>query len=453
MPPMRTTVVDLRGQVAPPPQATLRSLLRQRGWLGFLTLAGLAGTTALLHGPHPDLLALAGVDGICVLATLAGVALQDRPVSWFLLAGGQALLAVSALAGRSAAHPQNIAYALLAAGLATLILREPAPVGPVRRGGAEILLIAGLAGLLAAEAVRLGLNLGAHSGSAGLVILLAGRCWLGLLVGAAALHPLSGPGARPASAAGGREPVDQDVLARGLAHDVNNVLGAIQLHARSLERSLQCEEPGRVDPARLATMAHQVGRIREASQRGAALVGQLTAPQAAREAPQVVDVRQAILDLRPWASELAGPAVAVRVAVGDTALRVLADTGGIERVLTNLILNARDALGGCGTLTITGAEFRLEQASGLGLQPGTYVRIGVADTGCGMAPEVAARAFEPDFTTKPPGRGTGLGLSSVRAIVRACGGEVAIATAPRQGTTVEVFLPGARQCTAPGGRR
>jgi len=114
----------------------------------------------------------------------------------------------------------------------------------------------------------------------------------------------------------------------------------------------------------------------------------------------------------------------------------------MERMLVNLAVNARDAMPRGGVLRITTANFMAEKnAPYRDLQPGPYVRLTVSDTGSGMDEETQARALEPFFTTKPPGRGTGLGLSTVGEIVCQSGGEIMLESAPGQGTRVQIFLP------------
>jgi signal transduction histidine kinase len=119
-----------------------------------------------------------------------------------------------------------------------------------------------------------------------------------------------------------------------------------------------------------------------------------------------------------------------------------ADAEDLEHVLLNLALNARDAMPEGGTLTIATANIsapKLAQSTAMPRQD--YVRLTVQDTGVGMSEEVMARAFEPFFSTKPEGRGTGLGLALVDAAMRRSGGFVEVSSATGKGTTVNLFLP------------
>jgi two-component system cell cycle sensor histidine kinase/response regulator CckA len=122
---------------------------------------------------------------------------------------------------------------------------------------------------------------------------------------------------------------------------------------------------------------------------------------------------------------------------------VFADPGQLEQVLLNLAVNARDAMPSGGTLTISTGRVELgsEAASRLGAQPGPYIMITVADTGCGMSAEVSVRAFEPFYTTKEQGKGSGLGLSTVYGIVSQAGGHIQVWSKPGAGSTFSVYLP------------
>jgi two-component system cell cycle sensor histidine kinase/response regulator CckA len=126
---------------------------------------------------------------------------------------------------------------------------------------------------------------------------------------------------------------------------------------------------------------------------------------------------------------------------------VLAERGQLDHVLLNLLFNARDAMGGRGKLTVKTAEADLRDPTGdflMPFTPGPYLMLSVADTGSGMDRVTLARVFEPYFTTKGPGKGTGLGLHTVWEIVRECGGTLQVLSAPGQGTVFNVYLPQAQ---------
>ncbi|HLY56332.1 MAG TPA: ATP-binding protein, partial [Stellaceae bacterium] len=124
--------------------------------------------------------------------------------------------------------------------------------------------------------------------------------------------------------------------------------------------------------------------------------------------------------------------------------RTFVDANQLESAIVNLAVNARDAMPDGGKLTIETVTAHLDDRYATRheeVRPGQYLQIAVTDTGCGMSPEVAARAFDPFFTTKPSGKGTGLGLSQVFGFVKQSGGHVKIYSEPGQGTTVKLYLP------------
>jgi signal transduction histidine kinase/ActR/RegA family two-component response regulator len=211
-------------------------------------------------------------------------------------------------------------------------------------------------------------------------------------------------------------------LTGGVAHDFNNLLTAI---LGSLELVLRQEE----NPRR-----HRLLRTAfEAAERGARLTAQMLSFSRKQEvAVQPVDANRTIRGMRDLLTRTLGPEVKLHCALQDGLSPVLADPAQLELALLNLAVNARDAMPGGGDLTI-----RTEPACD---DTGAGVAIVVADTGEGMTEDVRTRALEPFFTTKGPGRGTGLGLSMVYGFVTEVGGALAIDSAPGQGTTVRLLL-------------
>ena len=217
-------------------------------------------------------------------------------------------------------------------------------------------------------------------------------------------------------------------LTGGIAHDFNNlltpVIGGLEIIA------------GSVADARLKRLADNA---LESSRRGAKLTTQLLAfsrTQRLSMAPVAVD--QVIGNLRQILKHTIGPDIAIHTAL-EAGASALCDENQLENAIINLAINARDAMPEGGMLTISTA-LSSEPASP-DLEAGDYVRITVSDTGHGMAPEVAARAIEPFFTTKPFGKGTGLGLAQVYGIAQQSGGGVRIESREAAGTTVQILLP------------
>ena len=228
-------------------------------------------------------------------------------------------------------------------------------------------------------------------------------------------------------------------LAGGVAHDFNNsaavVLAGLALLRKRHGPALAAAGP---EAARL------LAGLKDGAERGASVARRLLS-FARREELHAADVAPAeLLDaLREVLANALGHGVHVRVEApcGLPALR--ADRPGLETTLINLAVNARDAMPGGGTVVLgAGAEdVAPDRARDLGLAPGAYVRLWVADTGTGMDAETLARATEPFFTSKAKDRGTGLGLSMADGFATQSGGALRIESAPGVGTTVMLWLP------------
>jgi two-component system, cell cycle sensor histidine kinase and response regulator CckA len=219
-------------------------------------------------------------------------------------------------------------------------------------------------------------------------------------------------------------------LAGGVAHDFNNLLTTILGVSEMLLDGLPAGDP----------LCEDLASIRDAGRRAALLTRQLLAfSRKQRLEMRPVQLDDVVRGLAPMLSRLIGEDVAVKLDLAVGLPPVLADRSQVEQILMNLAVNARDAMQGGGTLTITIALARGDPSSGG--SAGDFIRMRVGDTGAGMPPEVAARAFEPFFTTKPRGQGTGLGLATVYGIVTQHGGSVTFDTAPRKGTRFDVLLP------------
>jgi PAS domain S-box-containing protein len=224
-------------------------------------------------------------------------------------------------------------------------------------------------------------------------------------------------------------------LAGGVAHDFNNLLGVILNYAEFVADEL---EEG--------TSAHtDVVEIRKAAARATDLTRQLLI-FSRREVvkPTPVDLNEVVRDVGRLLRRTLGEHVELVLNPGQGLPAVLADPGQIEQVLVNLAVNARDAMPDGGRLRIETREVELDGdflREHPELSPGRYVRLTVADDGVGMEPEIAARAFEPFFSTKSKGEGTGLGLATVYGIVTGAGGQISVYTEPGEGTVFRVHLP------------
>ena len=215
-------------------------------------------------------------------------------------------------------------------------------------------------------------------------------------------------------------------LAGGIAHDFNNFLSVIQGYARFLVDGLADDAP----------LRHDAEEIEKAAERASRLTSQLLV-FSRREVVQhtVVDVGEVLSGVSSLLARTLGEDIELHTQVESPLSPVEADPTQIEQVLVNLAVNARDAMPSGGELHI--GLIDVEHGPG----GGRAVRLTVRDTGTGMAGEVVERAFEPFYSTKPKGEGTGLGLATVYGIVKQAGGTVEIHSMPGSGTTVEVLLP------------
>jgi signal transduction histidine kinase len=241
-------------------------------------------------------------------------------------------------------------------------------------------------------------------------------------------------------------------LTGGVAHDFNNLLAIILGNLQLLRERLGN------DPVARELVADALW----SAERGAELTHRLLA-FARRQPlnPVVTDVNTLIggmieLVRRTVASSsLGNPAVAVEEKLDPELWPATIDRGQLESALMNLIVNARDAMAGGGTLTLSTANVVVEAPDGSGeaeandaIAPGAYITVAVSDTGVGIPKEVIAHIFEPFFTTKRPGEGSGLGLSMVYGFAKQSGGHVEVESEPGRGTTVRLYLPRAQERAA-----
>jgi len=224
-------------------------------------------------------------------------------------------------------------------------------------------------------------------------------------------------------------------LAGGVAHDFNNLLTAMIGFTDLL---LARHGPG--DPS-----FADIQQIQQNANRATNLVRQLLAFSRKQTlAPVRLDVAEALNDLSHLLGRLIGEKVELKLEHGRDLKPVRVDRGQFDQVIVNLAVNARDAMPGGGQLTIRTSTFKLNVAVQRGhdlVPPGRYVLIEVVDTGTGIRKEDMERIFEPFFSTKEVGAGTGLGLSTVYGIVHQSGGFIFVDSAPGEGTTFSIVLP------------
>lgn len=221
-------------------------------------------------------------------------------------------------------------------------------------------------------------------------------------------------------------------LTGGVAHDFNNLLMAIIGSLELVRKRLP------YDPKVTPLLDNAV----LAAERGASLTQRMLAFARKQELKlQAVDLKRLVDGVTGLLGQALGPSFSIRTQVSSGLPCVYTDPTQLETALLNLAVNARDALPDGGVIGVSAEAVIVDASSPLGLSPGEYVRLSVADSGQGMDEETLARAMEPFFTTKGVGKGTGLGLSMVHGLAEQSGGRLAIASAPAQGTTVELWLP------------
>lgn len=233
-------------------------------------------------------------------------------------------------------------------------------------------------------------------------------------------------------------------LAGGLAHDFNNLLTVINGYADLAMSRMDAADPNRESMARLLG----------AGERAAALTQQLLAfGRRQASEPELLDLESAVRSTAEMLMPALGPGVRVHVEAEPGLQPIRADSGQVGQILTNLALNARDAMPDGGDLLLELHHVEIGPAyirNHVQAQPGAYVRLAVSDNGEGMDEAIKQHVFEPLFTTKPKGKGTGLGLASVYGLVRQHNGWIELYSERGHGTTFKIYFPVARE-EAPGG--
>jgi PAS domain S-box-containing protein len=224
-------------------------------------------------------------------------------------------------------------------------------------------------------------------------------------------------------------------LAGGVAHDFNNMLHVIISY---VEMALEKVEDGQ-------PLHKYLLEIRRAAQRSAQTTRQLLAfARKQTVSPKVLDLNEAVAGTQKMIRQLIGEDIELAWIPGQDLWKARMDPSQLDQVLANLAVNARDAIGGVGKLTVETGNVSLDQsycASHAGFLPGEYVLLAVSDDGCGMDKETMSHLFEPFFTTKGPGKGTGLGLATIYGIVKQNGGFISAYSEPGEGTAFKVYLP------------
>lgn len=225
------------------------------------------------------------------------------------------------------------------------------------------------------------------------------------------------------------------LLTGGIAHDFNNILAVIM---GNIELALDRDSP--------PEHTQELNSALKASQRAADLVKSLLmfASEAPLE-PEILDLNKTVRDARSWMGRVLPESISVETSLLAGLWTINADRTSLESSILNLILNARDAMEGKGTLTIETLNARIDQhytdSRNEEISPGRYVMLAISDTGTGIDPEHLPSVFDPFYSTKPKGQGTGLGLSMVQGFIRQSGGTVQVYSQVGMGTTFKLYFP------------
>jgi signal transduction histidine kinase/ActR/RegA family two-component response regulator len=224
-------------------------------------------------------------------------------------------------------------------------------------------------------------------------------------------------------------------LAGGIAHDFNNIITALIGYGNLVQMKMADDDPS----------LHYLEQMLTTAERAAELTQGLLAFSRKKEPNlQPMNVNDIIRTSEKFLARVIGEDVKILCAIEEDPLIAVIDHSQMEQILMNLATNARDAMPGGGTLSITTSRYEIDgdfvKRNGYG-EPGWYVRIDVSDSGMGMDEKTRSRIFEPFFTTKEQGKGTGLGLSIVYGIIKEHGGYISVESREGQGTMFSIFLP------------
>jgi two-component system cell cycle sensor histidine kinase/response regulator CckA len=222
-------------------------------------------------------------------------------------------------------------------------------------------------------------------------------------------------------------------LAGGVAHDFNNLLAVILLHTDLLLAKVAADDPQR----------HRITEIREATERAAGLTRQLLAFSRAQVMqPRILDLNVVVTDTNRMLRRVIGEDVEIQLELDPRPAKIMADPEQVAQVILNLAVNARDAMPRGGRLSLQTAYATAGAAAAPAeVPPGEYAVLILSDNGHGMTPETRQRAFEPFYSTRGPGQGSGLGLSTVHGIVLQSGGHIALESEPGRGTSFRIYFP------------
>lgn len=223
------------------------------------------------------------------------------------------------------------------------------------------------------------------------------------------------------------------LVVAGIAHDINNLLTVIGGFGNLLRGHIHCDK----------LVAVSVNGLSEATSQMTSLMRMLSSLASRRSmTAEPINVNGVLAGMQRTVAHLLGDRIRLEVRGNAYPPEVSAIRGQLERVLLNLVLNARDAMGRQGTLLIESRTVRIsaQEAGQKNIAAGDYISLTVADTGCGMSPSVMAQIFEPHYSSKGT-EGAGHGLATVKRLVHECGGSIFVESTPGRGSTFEVLLP------------
>jgi signal transduction histidine kinase len=235
-------------------------------------------------------------------------------------------------------------------------------------------------------------------------------------------------------------------LAGGVAHDFNNIIGIIMGYSDLVMAKLNPDDP----------LQEDMQTIRQTAERAAGLTRQLLIFSRKQTVQAtLLDLNHVVSDMKKMLRRVIGENVELKYALGKQIGGIKADSGYVDQVLLNMVVNARDAMPNGGKITVETADAVLTEdftRRHPNTVPGNYVTLAISDTGTGLTEEVKARMFEAFFTTKPKGKGTGLGLATCQTIVKQCGGCIDVVSDLGAGTTFRVYFPRVEKPAEPGAK-